>query len=1034
MVQAMESPATMAKISAGGVGRFVGSTARYLGTDPLGATAEIGSGIVAGAYGPRAIGTVASPRGFTFGSRTFNPTGRILNSRPGQWMELQYQKARVLPEDRPVVETAYQRRQDVMNLEHANKNTHLDLSRVGVDKPFADIIVEAVKGTDDTVLGGRFAEMTRDVPVGSHSVTPKEIYVKDPVKFIENLHHEADTQGMRYARQSILDENNKPTVVKPVGRDGEPIAIRDDAPEITVLDYGVEPGTEYLVRHRANPLAEQTTDIYVRKAGVDEHGNLDLGYGLFNKYQSTPIQVAVPLRNYVRRIGNKQRVRDGKKPKPMISVQKTSPTPFTDPFVEMDGVKVQNIVDLIGRTEPERAILLARENKASKIRNDGRFGERLVAERAANKVRRMIDEYHDRDVEAFYKFGSSVDPSAETVVLPFRQWLGARKVDAARTAANVQPSTIPDSPPPASSLMTRFTEARTRPVSELPGYFNDLWGQARRYHDSIREPTPYRETPRYKTYRGYTDEAIYTTVKNRLNVADDIIRQSSQGKTETAGKLNALADVEGEFTTSLREMQTTDHYLTQQRQIGDLEWMNLMLNKRTGPIEKFNMELTRNPDHVPTDPVYDLSGTPLTDGAMIRPALDAIRGRVRANEARINELKAGKGNEAYAADQQNTRLIRESLDEIDTARQQIVNEQQAERTRATHDLDRATRVGDSARELFDRHHGEQEQARVIDQNINDLTGRLKTINTVLGPIERQPVTRRLFSRPESAGEIRTVDGRVVENPSYLNLVIARRKIQNAIAANKQEFGTLRSSDRFTNRMHQQHERDAAPPVPTEAYQGQYRDLAVPSNVQRTLEMIQRRNQRPPDNKQPIDVSEQRSSDPFGHKSDTPDRYSLSRADDDPGWVPSEQRDILDSSGESVEDTIRKLNDINEDDIRTELGERTSFDDKSMQAALPGGGGIRESVSSAPSRGMLAQPMTMGWRSSFDGGLSVNPHVQQIVKFGAGMSDDTGGDVVVRSVYDPWASTDISREMPTDQKMPSFREMSGDVGVKSPSGT
>ncbi|MFA5657343.1 MAG: hypothetical protein WDA37_11425, partial [Dysgonamonadaceae bacterium] len=566
MVQAMESPATMAKISAGGVGRFVGSTGRYIATDPLGATAEIGSGIVAGAYGPRAIGTVVSPRGFSIGTRTFNPTGRILNSRPGQWLNWQYQRTKVLPEDRPVLDAVLQGRQDAANLDLPNRGTSYNPKDLGIPKQFGEMIGEVARKTDNTALGDAFSLMQLEQGVGKHTIMPKSVYTTDTTKLVANLEQEAHIRGVRVAKQSITDE--VATEIRPA--DTTLPLVRDDAPIMTVLDYGVKSGTEFRVQYKENPLVQNPTDIYIRKAGVDDRRNLDIGYNVFTKYQPEPIRVGDSLYNAMSRVANKRKAynrsvgnRVGES-RPIqyvkqkvdtsvrnllgVSSERTPSKPFIEPFVEMDGIKVQNVVDYGARSGPETAILLMRAKKAAKIQAEGLFGEKIAFGRAANKVRKSIANYYDRDISAFDQFlqTTSQTQSGDTIILPFRQYMSVRRVGG----------------------------SRTQPVTELPTRLSELQQHAQLYRDTIQDPMSYRKTPQYVNLRRYTDESVYTTLKTRLRVADDIISQAAHGRAETFGKIGALSNAEAELTGLLDQFQQAP-----KKRIAQLEGENKNLIK-----------------------------------------------------------------------------------------------------------------------------------------------------------------------------------------------------------------------------------------------------------------------------------------------------------------------------------------------------------------------------------------------------------------------------------------------------------------------
>jgi hypothetical protein len=121
MVSMMESPSTLTKITAGGVGRFAGSTLHYVTSDPFGAIAEMGGGVLAGVAGPRALSAV-TPKGFTVGTRTFNPSRRITESRPFQAFEQERLIRQVHPDQRGVVRDAFSVGKMVRTLDDTQPN------------------------------------------------------------------------------------------------------------------------------------------------------------------------------------------------------------------------------------------------------------------------------------------------------------------------------------------------------------------------------------------------------------------------------------------------------------------------------------------------------------------------------------------------------------------------------------------------------------------------------------------------------------------------------------------------------------------------------------------------------------------------------------------------------------------------------------------------------------------------------------------------------------------------------------------------
>jgi ferredoxin-thioredoxin reductase catalytic subunit len=122
MVGAMESPTTMAKIGAGGVGRFVGSTGRYIATDPTGAISELGTAAVVGSYGPRAVGALRT-RVPVIQTRPFALSQRVVESRPFRLAERAYQTSQVSRDQMGATWTALKMGERIRDLDVAPRNS-----------------------------------------------------------------------------------------------------------------------------------------------------------------------------------------------------------------------------------------------------------------------------------------------------------------------------------------------------------------------------------------------------------------------------------------------------------------------------------------------------------------------------------------------------------------------------------------------------------------------------------------------------------------------------------------------------------------------------------------------------------------------------------------------------------------------------------------------------------------------------------------------------------------------------------------------
>jgi len=1022
-VSAVESPATLSKISAGGVGRFAGSTARYLGTDPSGATAEIAGGIVAGAVGPKIIGTVVSPRGFSIGTRTFNPTGRILNSRPGQWLNWQYQRTKVLPEDRPVLDAVLQGRQDAANLDLPNRGTSYNPEDLGIPKQFGEMIGEVARKTDNTALGDAFSLMQLEQGVGKHTIMPKSVYTTDTMKLVANLEQEAHIRGVRVAKQSITDK--VATEIRPA--DTTLPLIRDDAPTMTVLDYGVEPGTEFLVRYKENPLVQDPTDIYIRKAGVDDRGNLDIGYNVFTKYQPEPIRVGDSLYNamarvvskrkaYNRSVGNrvgesrpiqyvKQKVDTSVRNLLGVSSERTPSKPFIEPFVEMDGIKVQNVVDYGARSGPETAILLMRANKAAKIQAEGLFGEKIAFGRAANKVRESIANYYDRDVSAFDQFlqTTSQTQSGDTIILPFRQYMSVRRVGG----------------------------SRTQPVTELPTRLSELQQHAQLYRDTIQEPMLYRETPQYGNLRGYTDESVYTTLKTRLGVADDIISQAAHGRAETFGKIGALSNAEAELTGLLDQFQQAP-----KERIAQLEGENKNLMKDKESVYKEQMKLETTGDSI--------------GAKAIEWQIDDINSLIRSNEREIRGLETGTVGSGY---QQHVPLVRRDLERLGEIKKQVVADQQTEMQRAMPGRDRAIKVAEPIRELFGQYERERGQIKALGEENIEFRDRIKTIDTVLQTNDIPSFTQRLRGRPypEVGVEVRNVAGDVMQTPSRGNLVATRQIMKSLIEANKREIGVLDSDLRLSNRIREQQVRDAAQPVQNEPYPGYYRESVVPSEISDTIDTLTGRNPHPREFNPRDDltiIEPERNAKQGSQQSG----YQI----DEHGGSTHEPRlgdnDYLDKP---TSDLIREIEDVTPEDQVKELG-RPKYDEWfGKQAALVGHGSISETL---PGSG-ITRGAVSGYAGSVLSGrtsgtmlpgympietmktIAVMSNVprEQFLRFDQfsklGQIESDGGDIAAISMFDPITTPIARREMTVGSggTQPARIEYSGGAVSRRPIG-
>jgi len=1019
----MESPATMAKISAGGVGRFAGSTARYLGTDPSGATAEIAGGIVAGAVGPKVIGTIASPRGFSIGTRTFNPAGRILNSRPGQWLDWQYQRTRVLPEDRSALDAVLQGRRDAANLDLPNRGTSYNPNDLGIPKQFGEMIGEVARKTDNTALGDAFSLMQLEQGVGKHTLMPKSVYTTDTMKLVANLEQEAHIRGVRVAEKSITDE--VATEIRPADTTLPP--VRDDAPTMTVLDYGVKPGTEFRVRYEENPLVQNPTDIYIRKVGVDDRGNLDIGYNVFTKYQPEPIRVGDSLYNAMARVANKRKAynrsvgnRVGES-RPIqyvkqkvdtsvrnllgVSSERTPSKPFIEPFVEMDGVKVQNVVDYGARSGPETAILLMRAKKAAKIQAEGLFGEKIAFGRAANKVRESIANYYDRDISAFDQFlqTTSQTQSGDTIILPFRQYMSVRRVGG----------------------------SRTQPVTELPTRLSELQQHAQLYRDTIQDPMSYRKTPQYVNLRRYTDESVYTTLKTRLRVADDIISQAAHGRAETFGKIGALSNAEAELTGLLDQFQQAP-----KERITQLEGENKNLMKDKESVYKTQMKLETTGDSI--------------GAKAIEWQIDDINSLIRSNEREIRGLETGTVGSGY---QQHVPLVRRDLERLGEIKKQVAADQQTEMQRAMPGRDRAIKVAEPIRELFGQYERERGQIKALGEENIEFRDRIKTIDNVLQRNDIPSFTQRLRGRPypEIGVEVRNVAGDVMQSPSRGNLVATRQIMKSLTEANKREIGVLDSDLRLSNRVREQQVRDAAQPVQNEPYPGYYRESVVPSEISDTIDTLTGRNPHPREFNPRDDltiIEPERNANQGSHQSG----YQI----DEHGGSTHEPRlgdnDYLDKP---TSDLIREIEDVTPEDQVKELG-RPKYDEWfGKQAALVGHGSISETLpGSGITRGAVSgyAGSVLSGRASGTmlpgympietmktiAGMSNVPR-EQFLRFDQfsklGQIESDGGDIAAISMFDPITTPIARREMTVGSggTQPARIEYSGGAVSRRPIG-
>lgn len=410
MVQAMESPATMAKIVAGGIGRFAGSTGRYLGTDPTGAISELGAAAVVGSYGPRAVGALRT-RVPAIQTRPFALSQRVVESRPFRLAERAYQTSQVSRDQMGATWTALKMGERIRDLNvnlHTSADTILgwmpDSLKAGIrsglqktdgphlitgEAPMKFALGDAGMPATELhrAMGDKF---TRD---GVQEVT---ILAEKPERAFLNLRREI-TAAFREAgipvdeTVTILNRDRTPTGKRQETGDWKKTTRdtdtgRGDAIEISTPGVKFYQRTEasgdvsYLIR--SVDADGRPTVISVTKGQVVD-GVINPGYGIV---RASPVRAGPP-----NRVTLWQRITGQNKPERTVtgspvkdlalsdteSILNRGPEPGQIPTtVTIDGLNFHNPVDYYGRIVPEQIWLAGRMDRTNAVQARGMFGVR----------------------------------------------------------------------------------------------------------------------------------------------------------------------------------------------------------------------------------------------------------------------------------------------------------------------------------------------------------------------------------------------------------------------------------------------------------------------------------------------------------------------------------------------------------------------------------------------------------------------------------------------------------------------------------
>jgi len=410
MVQAMESPATMAKIVAGGIGRFAGSTGRYLGTDPTGAISELGAAAVVGSYGPRAVGALRT-RVPAIQTRPFALSQRVVESRPFRLAERAYQTSQVSRDQMGATWTALKMGERIRDL-NVNLHTSADTILGWMPDSLKAGIRSGLQKTDGPhLITGeapmKFALGDAGMPAAELHRAMGDKFTRDGVQEVTILAEKPERAFLNLRREitaafreagipvdetvTILNRDRTPTGKRQETGDWKKTTRdtdtgRGDAIEISTPGVKFYQRTEasgdvsYLIR--SVDADGRPTVISVTKGQVVD-GVINPGYGIV---RASPVRAGPP-----NRVTLWQRITGQNKPERTVtgspvkdlalsdteSILNRGPEPGQIPTtVTIDGLNFHNPVDYYGRIVPEQIWLAGRMDRTNAMQARGMFGVR----------------------------------------------------------------------------------------------------------------------------------------------------------------------------------------------------------------------------------------------------------------------------------------------------------------------------------------------------------------------------------------------------------------------------------------------------------------------------------------------------------------------------------------------------------------------------------------------------------------------------------------------------------------------------------
>ena len=410
MVQAMESPATMAKISAGGVGRFLGSTGRYVATDPAGAISELGAAAVAGSYGPRTYGAIRA-RVPSIQTRPFALSQRVVESRPFRLAERAYQTSQVSRDQMGATWTALKMGERIRDLNVAPRNSADTILGWMPDSLKAGIRSGLQKTDGQHLITGeapmKFALGDAGMPATELHRAMGDKFTRDGVQEVTILAEKPERAFLNLQREitaasreagipvdetvTILNRDRTPTGKRQETGDWKKTTRDTDTGRGDAIEIST-PGVKFYQR------TEASGDVSYLIGVVDEKLNptmisvtkgrmegkvIDPGYGVIRTF---PVRSPSPARITVW-----QRLTGQNKPELTVtgspvkdlalsdteSILNRGPEPGQIPTTTtIDGLNFHNPTDYYGRIVPEQIWLAGRMDRTNAVQARGVLGVR----------------------------------------------------------------------------------------------------------------------------------------------------------------------------------------------------------------------------------------------------------------------------------------------------------------------------------------------------------------------------------------------------------------------------------------------------------------------------------------------------------------------------------------------------------------------------------------------------------------------------------------------------------------------------------